>query len=51
MSYERELQAAQDALEKAARQWLPVDDKTARATIQASGLPPDLIAKLLKRTD
>ena len=40
-----------DALEVAARQWLRVDDKTARATIQASGLPPDLITKLLKRTD
>ena len=40
-----------DALEKAAKQWLRVDGTTARATIQASGLPPDLIAKLLKPAD
>ena len=43
--------SGRDTLEKAAQQWLRVDDKAARATIQASGFPPDLIAKLLKRTD
>jgi hypothetical protein len=44
-------QKQQDALEKAAKQWLRVDDKAARAAIEASGLPPDQIAKLLKRKD
>jgi hypothetical protein len=41
-------QKQKDALETAARQWLRVDDKTAAAAIQASGLPTDVIAKLLK---
>ena len=44
-------QAQKEGLEKAAKQWLRVDDQAARATIQSSGFPPELIAKLLKRTD
>jgi hypothetical protein len=44
-------QKQNDALEKAAKQWLRVDDKGARATIRASGLPDELVTKLLKPTD
>jgi hypothetical protein len=40
-----------DAMERAARQWLRADDKTARAMILASGLPAEVIAKLLKPND
>ena len=40
-----------DALEKAAKQWLRVDDKSARATIKASGLPAELVTRLLKPRD
>jgi hypothetical protein len=44
-------QQQKDALEKAAQQWLRTDDRAARAAIQASGYPPDLIARLLKPKD
>ena len=44
-------QKQKDALEKSAQQWLRVDDAAARAAIQASGLPVDTIATLLKPKD
>jgi hypothetical protein len=44
-------QKQQESLQKAATQWLRMDDKAARATIQSSGLPPEIVSKLLKPTD
>ena len=44
-------QSQKNALEKSARQWLRANDSAARAAIQASALPADMIASLLKPSD
>jgi hypothetical protein len=44
-------QKQKEAMETAGRQWLRVDDSAARAAIQSSGLPAELIAGLLKHKE